>query len=56
MINVKVERAKLDMTQGQFAKALGVSQGLVSKWEGGEITKLQESAIRWFLHKRKRKK
>lgn len=26
-------RGKLDMTQAQLAKALGVSQGTVSEWE-----------------------
>jgi DNA-binding transcriptional regulator YiaG len=54
MINVKVERAKLNLTQTQFAKAIGVSQQLVSKWEKGtKMSKTQEFAIRWFLHKRK---
>lgn len=30
------KRIKYSMTQNEFAKYLGVSQGMVSKWEGGD--------------------
>ena len=30
------ERKKLGMNQTEFAKFLGVTQGMVSKWESGE--------------------
>lgn len=54
MINVKLERARLNMTQVEFAKAIGVSQQLVSLWEkGSKPSKMQDFAIRWYLHKRK---
>lgn len=33
---IQMKRNELGMNQKQFAKALGVSQGMVSKWESGE--------------------
>lgn len=37
-ISARIERCRLDlgMTQQEFAKYLGVTQGMVSKWEGRE--------------------
>lgn len=33
---IEIERINKGMTQMQFAKFMGVSQGMVSKWESGE--------------------
>ncbi len=37
-ISARIERCRLDMgmTQQEFAEYLGVTQGMVSKWEGRE--------------------
>lgn len=37
-ISAKIERSRLDlgMTQSEFAEYMGVSQGMVSKWESRE--------------------
>lgn len=37
-ISARIERCRLDMgmTQQEFAEFLGVTQGMVSKWEGRE--------------------
>lgn len=37
-ISARIERCRLDlgMTQQEFAKYIGVTQGMVSKWEGRE--------------------
>lgn len=33
---ISMKRQEMGMNQSQFAKFMGVSQGLVSKWESGE--------------------
>lgn len=43
---IEMKRNELGMSQKEFAKMMGVSQGMVSKWESGEynftITTLKE--------------
>jgi len=36
MHNIKNSRNRLKMTQGEFAKALGVAPNTVARWERGE--------------------
>ena len=38
LISAKIQfkRLELEMSQKEFAKMMGVSQGMVSKWESGE--------------------
>lgn len=33
---IQLKRVKLGMNQKQFAEMMGVSQGMISKWESGE--------------------
>ena len=43
------ERKKLGMNQTEFAKFLGVTQGMVSKWESGEYNFTLENISNIFV-------
>lgn len=40
---ITIERCDRDMTQKEFAKFMGVTQGMVSKWESGDYNFTIES-------------
>jgi transcriptional regulator with XRE-family HTH domain len=40
---ITIERCNRDMTQKEFAKYMGVTQGMVSKWESGDYNFTIES-------------
>ena len=53
-MNIKQQRDKLQMTQEELAKALGVAPNSVARLERGEckVTKLHELAIQAVLNSR----
>lgn len=47
-LKIKQKRKSLNMTQKEFATFLGVTQGMVSKWEGAEYNFTIEKLIELF--------
>lgn len=42
---IKDRRIELGLTMKQVAKAVGVSEGTISRWESGEISNMKRSRI-----------
>lgn len=45
---IEIERCKRGLTQKQFAEFMGVTQGMVSKWESGDYNFTVESIANIF--------
>ena len=43
---IAIKRKELNMSQKEFAASMGVSQGLVSRWESGEENFTLESLVK----------
>lgn len=53
-IEVSRVRKELGLSQAEFAEAMGVSQGTVSRWEAGKnVQERTLFAVRWFADQRK---